>query len=100
MTTLPNDTQAFTDKLLELSAQSAPLYPVLPGRLISINREPAKEFVTKDSAGERALQRDLSLTWAADLPAGNFVTAGTWWPQQPPDEIGRASCRERVCQYV
>src|SRR3546814_1233003 len=74
---LPNDKQAFTDKLLELSAQSAPLYPVVPGRLISINGEPAKEFVTKDSAGDRALQRDMRLTCDADLPAGNVVTAGT-----------------------
>ncbi|MGN8273951.1 ABC transporter permease [Pseudomonas sp. SMN5] len=97
---LPNDKQAFTDKLLALSAQSAPLYPVVPGRLISINGEPASEFVTKDSAGDRALQRDLSLTWAADLPAGNVVTAGTWWPQQPPDDIPGVSVEGKVAENL
>ena len=97
---LPNDKQAFTDKLLQLSAQSAPLYPVVPGRLISINGEPAKEFVTKDSAGDRALQRDLSLTWAADLPAGNVVTAGTWWPQQPPDDMPGVSVEGKVAENL
>ncbi|WHS62026.1 ABC transporter permease [Pseudomonas sp. G2-4] len=97
---LPNDKQAFTDKLLALSAQSAPLYPVVPGRLISINGEPAKEFVTKDSAGDRALQRDLSLTWAADLPAGNVVTAGAWWPQQPPDDIPGVSVEGKVADNL
>ncbi|KJH87188.1 MULTISPECIES: ABC transporter permease [Pseudomonas] len=97
---LPNDRQAFADKLMELSAQSAPLYPVVPGRLISINGEPAKEFVTKDSAGDRALQRDLSLTWAADLPAGNVVTAGNWWPQQPPDDIPGVSVEGKVAENL
>ncbi|SCZ14591.1 ABC transporter permease [Pseudomonas sp. NFACC37-1] len=97
---LPNDKQAFTDKLLELSAQSAPLYPVVPGRLISINGEPATEFVTKDSAGDRALQRDLSLTWAADLPSGNVVTAGTWWPQQPADDVPGVSVEGKVAENL
>jgi putative ABC transport system permease protein len=97
---LPNDKQAFTDKLIALSAQSAPLYPVVPGRLISINGEPAKEFVTKDSAGDRALQRDLSLTWAADLPPGNVVTAGAWWPQQPADDIPGVSVEGKVAENL
>ncbi|MDU9031972.1 ABC transporter permease [Pseudomonas corrugata] len=97
---LPNDKQAFTDKLLQLSAQSAPLYPVVPGRLISINGEPAREFVTKDSAGDRALQRDLSLTWAADLPEGNVVTAGNWWPRQPPDDIPGVSVEGKVAENL
>ncbi|WP_434697228.1 ABC transporter permease [Pseudomonas sp. Z1-14] len=97
---LPNDKQAFTDKLMALSAQSAPLYPVVPGRLISINGEPAKEFVTKDSAGDRALQRDLSLTWAAELPAGNVVTAGNWWPQQPSDDIPGVSVEGKVAENL
>ncbi|MCW1245219.1 ABC transporter permease [Pseudomonas sp. SAICEU22] len=97
---LPNDKQAFTDKLVALSAQSAPLYPVVPGRLISINGEPATEFVTKDSAGDRALQRDLSLTWAEDLPAGNLVTAGSWWSQQPSDDIPGVSVEGKVAENL
>jgi putative ABC transport system permease protein len=97
---LPNDKQAFTDKLVALSAQSAPLYPVVPGRLISINGEPATEFVTKDSAGDRALQRDLSLTWAEDLPAGNVVTAGSWWSQQPSDDIPGVSVEGKVADNL
>ncbi|MFL6532904.1 MAG: ABC transporter permease, partial [Pseudomonas sp.] len=97
---LPNDKQAFTDKLVALSAQSAPLYPVVPGRLISINGEPATEFVTKDSAGDRALQRDLSLTWAEDLPAGNVVTAGSWWSQQPSDDIPGVSVEGKVAENL
>ncbi|MGH8389060.1 MAG: ABC transporter permease [Pseudomonas sp.] len=97
---LPGDKQAFADRLMELSAQSAPLYPVVPGRLISINGEPVQQIVTKESAGDRAIQRDLSLTWAADLPAGNKLTAGNWWPEQTPDEIPGVSVEGKVAESL
>ncbi|MHC8345257.1 ABC transporter permease [Pseudomonas sp. RT6P73] len=97
---LPADKQAFTDRLIELSAQSAPLYPVVPGRLISINGEPVQEIVSKDSAGDRAIQRDLSLTWAADLPTGNKLTAGNWWSEQPPDNVPGVSVEGKVAESL
>ncbi|MBB3243305.1 putative ABC transport system permease protein [Pseudomonas sp. Tn43] len=97
---LPADKQAFIDRLMELSAQSAPLYPVVPGRLISVNGEPVQEIVSKDSAGDRAIQRDLSLTWAADLPAGNKLIAGNWWDQQPSDEIPGVSVEGKVAESL
>ncbi|WP_409300059.1 ABC transporter permease [Pseudomonas sp. KCJK8993] len=80
---LPADKQAFTDRLVQLSAPSAPLYPVVPGRLVSINGEAVQQVVTKESSGDRAVQRDLSLTWSAELPAGNQITAGNWWSSSP-----------------
>ncbi|POA76397.1 MULTISPECIES: ABC transporter permease [Pseudomonas] len=97
---LPADKQAFTDRLISLSAQSAPLYPVVPGRLISINGEPVQQIVSKDSAGDRAIQRDLSLTWAADLPAGNKLTAGNWWQEQIPDEVPGVSVEGKVAESL
>ncbi|MHC8338502.1 ABC transporter permease [Pseudomonas sp. HLT2-19-2] len=97
---LPADKQAFIDRLIKLSAQSAPLYPVVPGRLISVNGEPVQEIVSKDSAGDRAIQRDLSLTWAADLPAGNKLTAGNWWAEQAPDEIPGVSVEGKVAESL
>ena len=51
----------------------APLYPVVPGRLIMINDEPVRQLVTKESRGERAIQRDLSLTWACLLYTSRCV---------------------------
>jgi putative ABC transport system permease protein len=97
---LPADKQAFTDHLITVSAKSAPLYPVVPGRLISINGEPVQQIVTKESAGDRAIQRDLSLTWAADLPAGNKLTAGNWWNQQALDDIPGVSVEGKVAESL
>ena len=97
---LPADKQAFTDHLIAVSAKSAPLYPVVPGRLISINGEPVQQIVTKESAGDRAIQRDLSLTWAADLPEGNKLTAGSWWNEQAPDDIPGVSVEGKVAESL
>ena len=81
---LPDDKDRFSQQLTQISSHSAPLYPVVPGRLMNINDKPVSDFVTKDSRGENATRRDLNLTWAADLPEGNKVTAGNWW-QAPAD---------------
>ncbi|MEH6565371.1 MAG: FtsX-like permease family protein [Halopseudomonas sp.] len=76
---LPEQADAFADQLAEIGARSAPLYPVTPGRLVSINSQPVREQVTKDSQGERAINRDLSLTWSAELAADNQLREGQWW---------------------
>ena len=97
---LPADRDAFGTHLMALQAQSAPLYPVIPGRLISINGEPVQDIVSKDSSGDKAIQRDLSLTWAANLPADNELTAGTWWPEQPAGDVPGVSVEAKVAQSL
>ncbi len=85
---LPNDKDNFAERIGRLSTHSAPLYPMIPGRLMTINGEPVSKFVTKDSRGENATQRDLNLTWAATLPEGNSITAGQWWASDQPPADG------------
>ncbi|QBF27584.1 FtsX-like permease family protein [Pseudomonas tructae] len=80
---LPDDKNNFAQRLSEFSAAAAPLYPVIPGRLTAINGEPVQQIVSKESTGDRAVQRDLSLTWAADLPQGNTLSEGQWWQAEP-----------------
>lgn len=85
---LPNDKDNFAERIGRLSTHRAPLYPMIPGRLMTINGEPVSKFVTKDSRGENATQRDLNLTWAATLPEGNSITAGQWWTSDQPPADG------------
>lgn len=76
---LPDQKDAFSQQISKLSPHAAPLYPVVPGRLLNINDKPVSDFVTKDSRGENATRRDLNLTWSANMPEGNTLTAGNWW---------------------
>lgn len=85
---LPEDNAAFSERILALSDHAAPLYPVVPGRLVAINGEPVRQVVSKESQGERAIRRDLSLTWAQELPADNRLTAGQWWSDEPGELPG------------
>ncbi|AXA24376.1 ABC transporter permease [Pseudomonas putida] len=84
---LPDEREPFAQRLREVNATSAPLYPVIPGRLTHINDQPVQQLVSKESTGDRAVQRDLSLTWAAELPQGNALSEGDWW-QTPPATDG------------
>ena len=97
---LPADKDPFTARLMALQAPSAPLYPVVPGRLISINDRPVQDIVSKDSRGDRAIQRDLNLTWAINLPAGNEVSAGSWWTATQTGDIPGVSVETKVAESL
>ncbi|GGD09843.1 ABC transporter permease [Halopseudomonas salina] len=83
---MPAEQAEFTAALERIGAVSAPLYPVTPGRLTEINSRPVRELVTKESQGERAVSRDLSLTWSATMATDNTLLAGEWWPDTLPDD--------------
>ena len=52
------------------------LYPMVRGRLSHINNVDVKVAVTKDVG---ALNRELNLSWAAELPADNEILEGQWF---------------------
>ncbi|WP_394558407.1 ABC transporter permease [Aquipseudomonas alcaligenes] len=97
---LPDEREAFAASLAQLSAHPAPLYPIVAGRLTMINGEPVRDIVSKDSRGERAVQRDLSLTWAADLPEGNQLLSGQWWQQPVQDELPGVSVESELAESL
>jgi putative ABC transport system permease protein len=99
---LPAERDHFAERMGQLSTHSAPLYPMIPGRLMSINGEAVTKFVTKDSRGENATQRDLNLTWAANLPEGNTITEGQWWnnEQAPTDAIPGVSVETKLAKSL
>lgn len=63
---------------VERDAPLDTLYPMVRGRLTELNDQPVQEAVTKD---ERvgALNRELNLTWMAQLPADNEIVEGAWF---------------------
>jgi len=97
---LPAERDAFAARLAELSPHPAPLYPVVPGRLIMINDEPVRQLVTKESRGERAIQRDLSLTWAEQLPSDNQIIAGSWWSAEHASGLPGVSVEAELAESL
>lgn len=79
--------------------RAEPLYPVVRGRLVTVNGRPAAEAVKKEGdreADESALRRDLNLTWAAQAPSDNVVVRGEWWDANAAP--GLVSVEEKIAE--
>ncbi len=76
----PQQINAFKQQLDDQGITDNSFFPVVRGRLVNINDIAVQQIVSKDSQGERATHRDLSLTWAKALPSDNKTIAGTWNP--------------------
>lgn len=95
----PQQLADFKAHLTQQHIAANQLYPVISGRLVAINQVPVQRIVSKESQGERAIQRDLSLTWANHLPSDNKIVAGTWWH---PDTAAKnlVSVEEKLAQNL
>jgi len=95
----PYQLQDFTAHLKQQQIAANQLYPVISGRLVAINAVAVQKRVSKESEGERATQRDLSLTWATELPKDNQLVAGSWWNlANPPKNL--VSVEEKLAQNL
>lgn len=60
-------------------------YPVVRGRLVAINGEDTKQQRANDeqeAKSDNALNRELNLTWTAQLPPKNPLVKGQWFTGQ------------------
>lgn len=59
------------------------IYPIVRGRLTRINNQPVNSLTigsdSSRSGQSDSLDRELSMTWSASLPAANKLVAGQWW---------------------
>jgi putative ABC transport system permease protein len=72
------DLPGFRDFLAREKISASAFYPIVRGRLTAVNGVDVHAIARKDSQGEGAINRDLSLTWSASLPLGNQVSQGHW----------------------
>lgn len=100
MNVLPDQREAFEARLDTLADRRAPLYPIVMGRLVAINDQPVRQQVSKDSQGDRAIRRDLSLTWAGELPRDNQLVSGAWWDALPPGPLPGVSVEAALAESL
>lgn len=82
----PYEKQAFEAALDKQGLAHSQLYPLLRARLTQINEQKAVDSVPEAAKNDNALRRELNLTWSTNLPEGNQLEAGVWWPDLPPAE--------------
>jgi putative ABC transport system permease protein len=93
----PDQINAFKTALEVQQIHGSHFYPVVRGRLVEIDGRPVQKIVSKDSQGEQATHRDLSLTWSADLPEDNTIVGGQWWPY---DKVGLVSVEKKLADSL
>jgi len=92
----PPQVQPFKHSLQQQNINDAQFFPVVRGRLVKINDTPVQQIVSKDSQGERATHRDLSLTWSNSLPNDNKTIVGFW----DPSLYGQVSIEQKLAKSL
>jgi putative ABC transport system permease protein len=79
----PDQSQAYRDMLKGAGVQGDDWFPMIRGRLISINDEPIGKRYKPDSDASNMIQRELNLSHARDAPPKTKIVAGKWVPDEP-----------------
>jgi putative ABC transport system permease protein len=74
----PEQGDAFQARLRADGVARFDWYPMIRGRLIAINGQPASTEGFDDERAKRLLDREFNLSHSAVLPQHNLVTAGKW----------------------
>lgn len=82
----------FRQSLTAESIESSEFYPIVRGRLVSVDGIDARKLAPKGSQAEAAIERDLSLTWSEAPPSDNRIVQGRWWSGVPQ----RVSVEEKL----
>ncbi|OYV19111.1 MAG: hypothetical protein CG438_888, partial [Methylococcaceae bacterium NSP1-1] len=93
----PDQQAAFKQELQQQNINGSQFYPVVKGRLVEINHTPVQQIVSKDTQGENATHRELSLTWTKELPEENKIAAGNWWNNQ---QAGLVSVEQKLADSL
>ncbi|MDR5886684.1 ABC transporter permease [Vreelandella janggokensis] len=78
----PTERDDFEDAISPRAEAQSELYPMVRGRVISINDQDPREAVRPDARGDNSLRRELNLTWQAEVPEGNEIVAGEWFASE------------------
>ena len=93
----PPEKDHFQADLQSQSILASAFYPVVSGRLVEINQTPVQKIVSKDSQGENAINRELSLTWAHVLPVDNKLVEGEAWQE---NQTGLVSVEQKLAKSL
>jgi putative ABC transport system permease protein len=88
-----SDLERYREFLVREGISDNPYYPIVRGRLTSVNGQDVFQIVEKGSRAEASINRELSLTWSPQLPYDNQIISGKWWnpEHEPPLRISMES---------
>jgi putative ABC transport system permease protein len=92
----PEQAEAFRKSLDGAGVQRYDWYPMIRGRLVTINGNAVTPETFGAERAKRLVEREFNLSHTAQLPGHNSVTAGQW----VNDEAGAASVEDGLAQEL
>ena len=92
----PDQGEAFRAALTAAGVQRYDWYPMIRGRLVSVNGEAINPQHYGDERSQRLVEREFNLSHDAALPPHNELAAGRW----TPDEADALSVEEGLAQSL
>jgi putative ABC transport system permease protein len=92
----PEQGDAFQATLRDARVQRYDWYPMIRGRLVSINGASVQGNRYSEDRAARLVEREFNLSHSATLPERNPVVAGRW----QPEEAGAISVEEGLAQTL
>ena len=92
----PDQAQAYRDMLKTSGVQGDDWFPMIRGRLVTIDDEPVGKRYKPDSDASNMIQRELNLSHSARLQDKVRIVAGKW----VPDEVDGLSVEEGLAKTL
>jgi len=96
----PDQVPPFTRLVTDLARHAPELTPVVRSRLAAINGASAADDPRQKREEVWYLSREYVLTWAAEPPAHNDVTAGRWWTAEEARKEPLISVEEEIAKNL
>ncbi|MBP6155781.1 MAG: ABC transporter permease, partial [Polaromonas sp.] len=93
---MPDQADAFQQKLKDANITKYDWYPMIRGRLVAVNEVAVGPDSFADERAKRLMDRDFNLSHSSMLPPHNDVVAGKWLN----DEQGGASVEEGLAKTL
>ena len=76
---LPDQVEGVRAALKAATGSETPLYPMVRGRLVEVNRTRLDTAQYEDLRARRLAEREFNLSWSAEMPRTNRLAAGKWF---------------------
>lgn len=96
-----DDRDKVVDFFEQRQSELSDLFPMVRGRLTHLNGVDITEVATTQERTQAGVNRELSLTYSANLPDGNSLTAGQWWSELKNDnDLVKVSVEQKMAQRL
>jgi putative ABC transport system permease protein len=76
---LPDQVDGVRALVARETGADLPLYPMIRGRLVTVNGASLDPASFNDQRARRLAEREFNLSWTTELPKANRLVAGSWW---------------------